>query len=143
MQRLIYEGGEAKGLLMFVVAAFGLMVNIVMAFLLGHDHKHRHRHGHDHDHDPDGITVAAHHHGHNHSEKDKSEPLLRKTKEKKKSNINVHSAYLHVLGDSLQSVGVMIGGAIIWYMPEWYKIDNFPLMLVPNYGSTYHDAHTL
>jgi zinc transporter 2 len=35
----------------------------------------------------------------------------------------VHSAYLHVLGDSIQSVGVMIGGAIIWYKPEWKIID--------------------
>ncbi|KAK3434115.1 hypothetical protein EUGRSUZ_D01644 [Eucalyptus grandis] len=32
-------------------------------------------------------------------------------------------AYLHVLGDSIQSVGVMIGGAIIWYKPEWKIID--------------------
>lgn len=28
-----------------------------------------------------------------------------------------------MLGDSIQSVGVMIGGAIIWYKPEWKIID--------------------
>nr|GMD41609.1 metal tolerance protein 1-like [Ipomoea batatas] len=28
-------------------------------------------------------------------------------------------------GDSIQSVGVMIGGAIIWYKPEWKIIDLF------------------
>lgn len=42
---------------------------------------------------------------------------------KKERNINVHSAYLHVLGDSIQSLGVMIGGGIIWYKPEWKIID--------------------
>ena len=26
-------------------------------------------------------------------------------------------------GDSIQSIGVMIGGAIIWYKPEWKIID--------------------
>ncbi|XP_039166801.1 metal tolerance protein A2-like [Eucalyptus grandis] len=44
-------------------------------------------------------------------------------KQKKQWNINVQGAYLHVLGDSIQSVGVMIGGAIIWYKPEWKIID--------------------
>lgn len=140
VQRLLYESGEVKGVLMFAVAAFGLVVNIIMAILLGHDHghshghDHSHKHDHDHEsldehdhevhsHDHDGITVTTHHHGHNHSHKDVSEPLLNKTKEKKKRNINVHSAYLHVLGDSIQSVGVMIGGAIIWYKPEWKILD--------------------
>ncbi|PPD79999.1 hypothetical protein GOBAR_DD23075 [Gossypium barbadense] len=43
--------------------------------------------------------------------------------QKKERNINIQGAYLHVLGDSIQSIGVMIGGAIIWYKPEWKIID--------------------
>ncbi|CAN1309556.1 Metal tolerance protein 1 [Linum perenne] len=85
--RLIYNTGEVDGFLMFLVAAFGLVVNVIMAFLLGHDHGHGHGH------------------------------------QKKKKNINVEGAYLHVLGDSIQSVGVMIGGGIIWYKPEWKIVD--------------------
>jgi len=38
---------------------------------------------------------------------------------KKEGNINLKGAYLHVLGDLIQSIGVMIGGALIWYNPEW------------------------
>lgn len=34
-------------------------------------------------------------------------------------NINVRGAYLHALGDLIQSVGVMIAGALIWYNPNW------------------------
>ncbi|CAN1855575.1 Metal tolerance protein 1 [Linum perenne] len=92
--RLIYNTGEVDGFLMFLVAAFGLVVNVIMAFLLGHDHGHGHGHGHGHE-----------------------------KQQKKKKNINVEGAYLHVLGDSIQSVGVMIGGGIIWYKPEWKIVD--------------------
>jgi len=40
-----------------------------------------------------------------------------------KKNINEQGAYLHVLGDLIQSIGVMIGGAVIWWKPEWRIID--------------------
>ncbi|CAF1798798.1 unnamed protein product [Brassica napus] len=130
--RLLTETSEVDGFLMFLVAAFGLLVNIVMAVLLGHDHGHSHGHGHNHGHDHqshDGVTVTTHHHhGHSHDEDkhhshgDVTEQLLDKS-EKRKRNINVQGAYLHVLGDSIQSVGVMIGGAIIWYKPEWKIVD--------------------
>lgn len=140
--RLIHENGQVQGLLMFVVSAIGLAVNIAMAFLLGHDHGHGHNHGHDHGHGHD-ATHHQHHHGadfkhrdeHHHShEADRTEPFLSTCseeehkskdgpKQKKQRNINVQGAYLHVLGDSIQSVGVMIGGAIIWYKPEWKIID--------------------
>ncbi|GLT79841.1 hypothetical protein SLA2020_513140 [Shorea laevis] len=147
--RIINGTSEVNGFLMFIVAAFGLVVNIVMAFLLGHDHGHSdHSHGH-------GMTITTHHHHHHdeedstgkhqhhehskdehhhhhedkehakdehlHSHGDHSEPLLEKPK--KRRNINVQGAYLHVLGDSIQSIGVMIGGAIIWYKPEWKIVD--------------------
>ncbi|KAJ7975488.1 metal tolerance protein 1-like [Quillaja saponaria] len=159
--RIIYDTGEVQGFLMFLVSAFGLLVNIAMALLLGHDHGHSHGHGHDHDHDHGdhghhyedhvdmhnhGITITTHHHhqhnGHhkydiehhhgNHA--DHNEPLLKtgsesekkmenQVQQKKQRNINVQGAYLHILGDSIQSIGVMIGGAIIWYKPKWKIID--------------------
>ncbi|KAF3434165.1 hypothetical protein FNV43_RR25268 [Rhamnella rubrinervis] len=168
--RIINDTGEVQGFLMFIVSAFGLVVNVAMALLLGHDHGHAHDHGHGHNHDHGhgghnhdhrdhhhshvdhddtrnhGISVTTHHH-HHHSghtqhasehhhahEADITEPLLKiccdgekkpddGAKQKKERNINVQGAYLHVLGDSIQSIGVMIGGAIIWYKPEWKIID--------------------
>ncbi|MFQ6659172.1 hypothetical protein Gotur_028172 [Gossypium turneri] len=167
--RLINNTGEVYGFLMFLVAAFGLVVNIIMALLLGHDHSHGHGHGHDHGHGHshshshsdhshgvsvtthhhhEGHSTGEHHHHHHHPEghsktehshhyeetehvkdedhhhdvhKELSKPLL--DKPKKRRNINVQGAYLHVLGDSIQSIGVMIGGAIIWYKPEWKIVD--------------------
>lgn len=37
----------------------------------------------------------------------------------RKQNINLRGAFVHVLGDLVQSVGVMVAGAIIWVKPEW------------------------
>lgn len=160
--RLIHDTGEVNGFLMFLVATFGLVVNIMMAFLLGHDHAHGghgHDHGHSHnDHDHDhghghshGMKITTHHHHHHehhskddehhskddehhHTHEDPSEPLLKnssqegnqpecKNEEKRGRNINVQGTYLHVLGDSIQSIGVMIGGAIIWIKPDWKIVD--------------------
>ena len=38
-------------------------------------------------------------------------------------NINVRAAYIHALGDLVQSVGVAIAGLIIWLKPEWQLAD--------------------
>lgn len=155
--RIIHNTGEVQGFLMFLVSAFGLVVNLVMAFLLGHGHGHGHGHGlgHEHGHHGHGehnhgqgvhdhscedthsheVSINAHQHDNGHSKQhddyhhhahdgDHSEPLLKSdVKQKKQRNINLQGAYLHVLGDSIQSIGVMIGGAIIWYKPEWKIID--------------------
>ncbi|XP_006654001.1 metal tolerance protein 1 [Oryza brachyantha] len=106
-----------------------------------HQHHDGEEHGHVH-HQEDGhggsITIKTNHHHHSGTGQhhhDAEEPLLKneadcdsaqsgaKAGKKARRNINVHSAYLHVLGDSIQSIGVMIGGAIIWYKPEWKIID--------------------
>lgn len=165
--RLVQDTGEVQGFLMFLVSAFGLLVNIIMAVLLGHDHGHGHSHDHGHGHSHDHGHGHGHDHGHHghedhdhgseddhmhshgvtvtrynrseqghhkHDGADPSAPLLNKSsdssnkaegghKNKKQQNINIQGAYLHVLGDSIQSVGVMIGGALIWYKPEWKIID--------------------
>ncbi|KAI3891032.1 hypothetical protein MKW98_007337 [Papaver atlanticum] len=138
ISRIINDSGEVQGFLMFLVSAFGLVVNIIMAVLLGHDHghggnghdhgEHGHDHGHGNSHSHDVHDPHSHTHSHDHEHgSDHSEPLLKSSevggKEKKKRNINIQGAYLHVLGDSIQSIGVMIGGAIIWYKPEWKIID--------------------
>ena len=55
-----------------------------------------------------------------HSQKDLSateydELKKKKTKKKKEQNINVRAAFIHVIGDLFQSVGVVIAGYIIWF----------------------------
>ena len=61
----------------------------------GHGHSHEGKgHGHSHD--------GKEGHGHSHD----SEP-------KKEVNINVRAAFIHVIGDLVQSIGVLIAAIII------------------------------
>lgn len=74
------EPQQVKGPEMLIIAAVGLVVNIVVAFILG-------GHGHAHN----GEEQA--HQG---------------------EDLNVKSAFLHVLGDAISSLGVIAAAIIIW-----------------------------
>jgi cobalt-zinc-cadmium efflux system protein len=76
IERLI-EPQQVQGPIVFIIASFGLIANLIMMRIL--------------------------HHGQSHS-------------------LNVRAAYLHVLGDLLGSVGVIISGIIIW-LTNWYIVD--------------------
>jgi cation diffusion facilitator family transporter len=71
-----------------VIAVVGLAVNLVCAWWLRDTHSHDHEHEHDHQHE--------HHHAH--------------------ADMNVRSAYLHVLADAATSVLaiVALGGGMLW-----------------------------
>ncbi|KAK1306900.1 Metal tolerance protein 1 [Acorus calamus] len=77
----------------------------------GHDH-----HDHEYLHEP----LVRHHESGGQSEGGGKNT---KANKKQRRNINVQGAYLHVLGDSIQSIGVMIGGGLIWWKPQWKIID--------------------
>lgn len=62
IKRLVNEVAPVNGRLMFCIAAVGLLVNLAMMFMLGHEgHGHAHGHGHGHSHDDD-------HSGHGHGD---------------------------------------------------------------------------
>ncbi|KAJ7524323.1 hypothetical protein O6H91_17G000700 [Diphasiastrum complanatum] len=209
VDRIFHSAEPVDGLLMFCIATMGLLVNIVMIFILGHDHGHpghghshgedhhghshrendhsQHKHGHsqnDHPRDGHGHSdgedqAESDHFDHAHSENDhghkhvqsgpaheqkdianhdhskhahghdipgdlernhvnnedvdgfhnaeaENSELLKdvdKVDARSSENINVRGAYLHVFGDLVQSVGVMIAGALIWFNPEWKILD--------------------
>ncbi len=53
------------------------------------------------------------------------------------ANLNIRGAYLHIVGDALSSVGVVIGGVVILYT-GWYLIDpilSIMISLVIIYGA--------
>ncbi|HOW92353.1 MAG TPA: cation diffusion facilitator family transporter [Anaerolineaceae bacterium] len=90
---------EIKSTEMMIIAVIGLAVNIVVALVLG---------SHDHDHD------------HQHEHSDQKKPAR---------NLNVHSAYLHVLGDLISSVGVIAAALLIRFTgARW--IDPFISILI-------------
>ena len=98
------------------------------------DHSH-HAHSHDdhshHDHSHDDHSHDDHSHDdHTHDmEKQISDELSYQKqhlvpKKVEHQNINVTAAYIHAIGDLLQSVGVCIAGALIWMYPG----DKYPMV---------------
>ncbi|KAI8053859.1 cation efflux family-domain-containing protein [Syncephalis plumigaleata] len=96
-----------NSLTMLFIAIIGLLVNLIMAFALGHEHHGFHSHGHSHGHGHD------HHHDHSHSSKH----------EHGKMNINIRAAWLHAIGDMLSSLGVVVSSIWIYLHPEHTFID--------------------
>ncbi len=82
--RRIVNPQPVAGTLMLVVAAIGLIANVIGAIVLM---KHR------------------------------------------DTNLNIRGAYLHILGDTLSSIGVVIGGGIILFT-GWYLIDPILSILI-------------
>lgn len=82
------------------IAVLGLVVNLICAGILGqahdHGHHHGHHHGHGHDHD--------HHQGHHHHD------------------LNLKSAYLHVIADAATSVAAIAALAGGWWL-GWAWLD--------------------
>ncbi|XP_062819033.1 probable proton-coupled zinc antiporter SLC30A4 isoform X1 [Anolis carolinensis] len=103
VQRTIHMDYEINGDVMLITAAVGVAVNLIMGFLLnqsGHLHSHSHA--------PSSVpppnpsaTASGHSHGHN--------------------SLAVRAAFVHALGDLVQSIGVLVAAYIIRFKPE-YKI---------------------
>lgn len=123
INRLVHNSAKVNGNLMFAVAAFGFVVNFLMVVWLGHDHSHHsHSHHHhaceseDHHHKPEELCAG--------NEEESTKLVASSTQENSELvNINIQGAYLHLLTDLIQSVGVMIAGSIIWLKPEWLVVD--------------------
>ncbi|MGB9522029.1 MAG: cation diffusion facilitator family transporter, partial [Anaerolineales bacterium] len=86
-----------KSMEMLVIAVIGLVANLIVAFVLG-----GHDHEHEHEHEGEEATPE-------------------------REDLNVRSAYLHVLGDAVSSVGVILAAGVIW-LTNWSWVD--PLMSV-------------
>lgn len=112
---------------MLIIATVGMLVNILVAWLLhrggaahshtGHDHLgHNHNHNHSHSHSSD------HSHNHVHHDHDEHDHATKKQiKDSKTSkNLNMHSAYLHVLGDLLGSVAAIIAALTMMWFGWWW-----------------------
>ena len=58
------------------------------------------------------MVLHQHSHGHGGSH---GRGRNREQGRKKTVNINVRAAFIHVIGDLVQSIGVVIAGYIIWF----------------------------
>ncbi|KAI9499510.1 cation efflux family-domain-containing protein [Zychaea mexicana] len=129
---------EINARLMCLTASIGVVVNIILAYVLGghhHGHSHgddSHSHSHSHSHDDEEET-HSHDHDHDHDHDNDSTPH-------KETNINLRAAALHVVGDLLASIGVLISSIVLLFKPDLTIVDpicTFVFSLLVLY-TTYH-----
>ncbi|CAO2589466.1 Zinc transporter 2, partial [Lemmus lemmus] len=93
VQRLTSGDYEIKGDTMLITSACAVAVNIIMGLTL-HQSGHGHSHGR----------------GHEDSQQQQENPSVR-------------AAFIHVIGDLLQSLGVLVAAYIIYFKPEYKYVD--------------------
>jgi len=89
---------DVDGKIMVIVASVGIVVNLLLAYVL---FQSGHSHSHDGGYQSGGDAESG--------------------RRKEEDNINIRSAFVHVLGDTVQTIGVLIAGIIIMVNPD-YKI---------------------
>jgi zinc transporter 2 len=91
-------------------------------------------HGYESDSEQEAEYAADRTHGHSHSHAHRqlrsssmpthpTKELSGSVKLHRQQQVNVRAAFIHVLGDLVQSVGVMIAGLVIWLRPQWHIAD--------------------
>ncbi|NWT65025.1 ZNT4 protein, partial [Prunella himalayana] len=121
VQRTIHMDYEINGDIMLITAAVGVAVNLIMGFLLnqsGHLHSHSHSHPHSHVPQPSSPSGAQGHSSQGHSSHGHSS---QGHSSQGHSSLAVRAAFVHALGDLVQSIGVLVAAYIIRFKPE-YKI---------------------
>ncbi|KAM4597308.1 putative proton-coupled zinc antiporter SLC30A4 [Fundulus diaphanus] len=106
VQRTVHQDFNIDGDVMLITAAVGVAVNLIMGFLLnqgGHLHSHGHGHSHGHSHGP-AAPSGSHSAG--------------SGQQRPHGSLAVRAAFIHALGDLLQSVGVLIAAYIVRFKPE-------------------------
>uniref|UniRef100_A0A672RMS3 Proton-coupled zinc antiporter SLC30A8 n=1 Tax=Sinocyclocheilus grahami TaxID=75366 RepID=A0A672RMS3_SINGR len=119
VERLIDDDFTIEGTVMLITSGCAVLANIIMAFTLHQsDHGHSHGglsggHGHSHDHGKENS--------HSHSNANHCDVEENGSGKRQQANASVRAAFVHVIGDLLQSVSVLVSALIIFFKPE-YKI---------------------
>ena len=99
---------QVDSIIMIIIAVIGFLFNVVMGIVLswngiGHVHiMHNHKHDEEHEHEHDDDDEHEH---------------------KKNKNVNLRAALIHVIGDALQNIGILIAGIIIYFFPSYNIMD--------------------
>ncbi|XP_022073557.1 zinc transporter 8 [Acanthochromis polyacanthus] len=115
VERLLNNDFTIEGNVMLITAGCAVVANIIMAVTL-HQSGHGHSHG--------GISSHGHGHGdgkHQNHCRDSESNQNNHGRRTQQANASVRAAFVHVVGDLLQSFSVFISALIIFFKPE-YKI---------------------
>lgn len=133
IDRMVTGKYDIDAIIMSITAAIGVAVNFIMGFLLyfgGHSHSHN---GTTHIHENGGRRRIEIHSDvdPNFYEEDERFPLVQtnitsiesELHSADQANINVRAAFIHVLGDLIQSCGVLFAGLMIFWKPNLQILD--------------------
>lgn len=122
---------------LIIVSILGLLVNLVgiFAFNHGHDHGHGHGHSHGHSHTQSHSHTESHSHADSHSDpnshsnshSDSHSPSNEECNEG--MNDNMKGIFLHILADTLGSVGVVIS-TILTKIFNWDGFDPIASIII-------------
>ncbi|CAO3609753.1 unnamed protein product [Cunninghamella echinulata] len=117
IERFVRMEPTTNPMLVLIVGCSGLAFNIIGLFLF---HEHGHGHGHEHHHESSSSSSSASHiekqdndHHHHHHEG---------------GHLNMKGIFLHVLGDALGNVGVIVSALVIWLTPYDWRFYMDPAM---------------
>jgi len=150
VDRIITQSYVINAPVMAITAGVGVLVNLLMGALLyfgGHSHSHGglSHGGHSHATRRLSSSSATNGHGHSHSNSGSREhvengasydPLVNEETmllaaslgegldvAEPAQNINIRAAFIHVIGDLLQSVGVLLAAFLILFNENWGIVD--------------------
>ena len=134
--------------LLLIVGSLGLLVNLIGLFLF-HDHGHSHGGGgsHSHGHEREALVdkpangIVEHSHSHGAPTRtsicedvtiDQEGVVIEMAdiKASSSSQLNMRGVFLHVLGDALGSVIVIISALLIWFVEDDWKYYMDPAMSI-------------
>nr|AKN21623.1 slc30a-3 [Schmidtea mediterranea] len=126
--RIMNKDYNIEATIMLITSGVGVLVNLIMACSL-------HQHSHSHETHPHNEPLSEEYDVENAQYSD-SDALLDDDKKSdlvevriksnnpiRKTNINVRAAFIHVIGDLVQSFGVLIAAFVIYYKPSWKIAD--------------------
>uniref|UniRef100_A0A8C5ERX4 Proton-coupled zinc antiporter SLC30A8 n=1 Tax=Gouania willdenowi TaxID=441366 RepID=A0A8C5ERX4_GOUWI len=114
VDRVVSDDYTIEGDIMLITSSCAVVANLIMAFTLhqsGHGHSHGGLSSHGHSHGPKNEKIHVPISDHSNEEYGRSA----------QANASVRAAFVHVVGDLLQSFSVLVSAIIIFFKPE-YKI---------------------
>lgn len=139
------EGKLSDPKLVLAVGCAGLCLNLFGMWMFhdhshhGHDHAHGHSHSHeqkkesttshsDHAHSHSDSDDHSHSHSRSHSEDSNSDPSASHSHSHK--DLNAYGVFLHVAGDALGSLAVIVSSLIVWLASGAWRFYMDPLVSV-------------
>ena len=69
------------------------------------------------------VIMGIHEHEHEHSSDEEIRLHTEDEHEEKNTNVNLRASFIHILGDAIQNIGVLIAGIIIYFFPKYSIAD--------------------